>query len=428
MSLFTIHNSQFRKSFSAFTLMELLIYSAVLGIVSVGLVGLFSNIYRYYANVQIKSNLSQNLRFVSQTIQQTIGSAAKIQSVASSTLVLVMADPTKNPTEFGLENGRAYKKEGTGDKIYLTSENVEVTGLNFSYLSVPAAKVIPGQQWAWSGGASGGSSPGGVGWIDFSPSSQEVWFPFGAGEAVGLAYVPAFDSYLSLSCISTGSCSEVDYKVYADSNWDLHGWAWSDKIGWLSFNSAESGSGVPYKVSISSDTGDLSGWAWSENIGWVSFNCNNSGIGNTCAASDYKVQINRVQGTPTNTVNVSISVRSKSVVSTFELTDSYEFSAPLSQVTGVTVVSVGPAAATSTAELAISGTGLQSGARTKLSRAGYTDVYPTTDCLGFVDAGASQTLQNCSYDVTGKIKGFWDVVVTNPNGQIGILPKGFEIQ
>ena len=49
------------------------------------------------------------------------------------------------------------------------------------------------------------------------------------------------------------------------------GYAWSENIGWISFNST-SGGGSDYGVQIDPSTGDLSGYAWSENIGWISFN------------------------------------------------------------------------------------------------------------------------------------------------------------
>lgn len=59
---------------------------------------------------------------------------------------------------------------------------------------------------------------------------------------------------------------------------DLSGWAWSSNIGWVSFNSADTGAGGGvYKVSIATTTsgtdivGTLSGWAWSSNIGWIKF-------------------------------------------------------------------------------------------------------------------------------------------------------------
>lgn len=56
------------------------------------------------------------------------------------------------------------------------------------------------------------------------------------------------------------------------------GWAWSENIGWISFNSkTDTQSSVEYGVKISTSTGYLSGYAWSENIGWISFNRNDTG-------------------------------------------------------------------------------------------------------------------------------------------------------
>lgn len=59
---------------------------------------------------------------------------------------------------------------------------------------------------------------------------------------------------------------------------DLSGWAWSSNIGWVSFNSTDSGTGnggtgvspVAYKVQLDTD-GDLTGYAWSSNVGWIKF-------------------------------------------------------------------------------------------------------------------------------------------------------------
>ncbi|MDE2188204.1 MAG: hypothetical protein KGJ35_00540 [Patescibacteria group bacterium] len=59
----------------------------------------------------------------------------------------------------------------------------------------------------------------------------------------------------------------------------LSGWAWSSNIGWVSFNSGDSGAGGgPYSVQISTSTaangdivGTLTGYAWSNNIGWIQF-------------------------------------------------------------------------------------------------------------------------------------------------------------
>jgi len=59
--------------------------------------------------------------------------------------------------------------------------------------------------------------------------------------------------------------------VPAISNVSL--WAWSENIGWISFNCTDTNSCAisPYGVNIDETTGDFSGYAWSENIGWIKF-------------------------------------------------------------------------------------------------------------------------------------------------------------
>jgi hypothetical protein len=54
---------------------------------------------------------------------------------------------------------------------------------------------------------------------------------------------------------------------------NISGYAWSDNIGWISFNCADVDScGTSnYGVGIGTDN-KLSGYAWSDNIGWVTFN------------------------------------------------------------------------------------------------------------------------------------------------------------
>ena len=78
-------------------------------------------------------------------------------------------------------------------------------------------------------------------------------------------------------------------KVRAGAGHNVFGWAWSENIGWISFNSTNCDAngdglsdGVPsgcppagtsmtnYGVKIGSD-GIFSDYAWSENIGWISF-------------------------------------------------------------------------------------------------------------------------------------------------------------
>ncbi len=68
----------------------------------------------------------------------------------------------------------------------------------------------------------------------------------------------------------------------AKASGNVFGWAWSENIGWISFNNLGTtdhngdavpagGGSVDYGVNIDLATGALSGYAWSENIGWIRF-------------------------------------------------------------------------------------------------------------------------------------------------------------
>jgi len=73
-----------------------------------------------------------------------------------------------------------------------------------------------------------------------------------------------FSIFLFFEMISAG-------QVQAGTDDNVWGWAWSENIGWISFNSTTGGGSVDYGVNIGTD-GVFSGYAWSENIGWISFN------------------------------------------------------------------------------------------------------------------------------------------------------------
>ena len=68
----------------------------------------------------------------------------------------------------------------------------------------------------------------------------------------------------------------LDKKVEAaQDDTELYGYAWSDNIGWISFNNCPSEGSpscepVDYSVTVDSN-GDMEGAAWSDNIGWIKF-------------------------------------------------------------------------------------------------------------------------------------------------------------
>src|SRR5487761_23732 len=63
--------------------------------------------------------------------------------------------------------------------------------------------------------------------------------------------------------------------AYAGSGDALFGDAWSETIGWISFNCTNTNEGgcgsSNYGVNVDAN-GNFSGYAWSENEGWISFN------------------------------------------------------------------------------------------------------------------------------------------------------------
>jgi hypothetical protein len=67
--------------------------------------------------------------------------------------------------------------------------------------------------------------------------------------------------------------------VKAQGSNNVSGYAWSEGIGWISFNcSNDSSCGtIDYGVNVDATTGNFSGYAWSDNVGWISFNRSDTG-------------------------------------------------------------------------------------------------------------------------------------------------------
>lgn len=121
-----------------------------------------------------------------------------------------------------------------------------------------------------------------IGWIDFGNGTV------GVNDSKLFGYASSSVGLIAFDCATTPNgniCGGSPWGV-SNSGGTLKGWAYSDGIGWISFDSVTAGSGISYGVTIGAGTGDLSGWAWNETIGWISFNCSNQG---TCGTIDYKV-------------------------------------------------------------------------------------------------------------------------------------------
>jgi hypothetical protein len=105
--------------------------------------------------------------------------------------------------------------------------------------------------------------------------------------------------FIAMAGNDNGTSSSIDlYFTTIDGcgSHNISGWAWSENIGWVSFSCencdsdnngyVDSGAcggdnsstfSIDYGVDMDINSGVLSGYAWSENIGWVSFNYSETG-------------------------------------------------------------------------------------------------------------------------------------------------------
>ena len=89
-----------------------------------------------------------------------------------------------------------------------------------------------------------------------------------------------------------------------------------------------------------------------------------------------------------------------------------------------TVTSITPNTGVNTTTISITnlaGTNFLAGATVKLNRTGYADIAGTSVNV------VSPTQITCTFDLTNKIAGQWNVVVINPDGQEAMLTNGFTI-
>lgn len=129
------------KNHRGFTLMETILYVAIISIF-VGGVILFSW-DMVYGNVKssVQREVMDNLRLASKKIQYEIRNASDVSINSSSSITLTSAEASRNQTLIDLNGGRirfGYGNSGSctyASPCYLTSSHVVVTSLTFTNLS-----------------------------------------------------------------------------------------------------------------------------------------------------------------------------------------------------------------------------------------------------------------------------------------------------
>lgn len=92
-----------------------------------------------------------------------------------------------------------------------------------------------------------------------------------AGKLTGYAWSDTI-GWIDMNCANTNSCATNNFGISVDSSGNLSGYAWSDNIGWISANSTDL-AGCPAgtcKAKIDSSTNKITGWlrALSNADGW----------------------------------------------------------------------------------------------------------------------------------------------------------------
>ncbi len=135
----------FKSQRTGVTLIETLIYVALIGLIVGSIVLLTATVLNSRVKTRSSLILEENMRFAMDSIKRKVFSSSGISSpiigVEDDWLTITMTDPTRNPTIFSLVNGVIMIKEGNAETIEITSDEVEITGLSFAGLNSDPSSV-----------------------------------------------------------------------------------------------------------------------------------------------------------------------------------------------------------------------------------------------------------------------------------------------
>lgn len=118
-----------------FTLVELILYIAIITIVLSALVPFAWNTVETGVKSAVQQEVNANARYISERIKYEIRNATGINSVAATSISLATSTPATNPTVIDLSGGNIRIKQGAGSAVNLNSANTVINSLIFTNYS-----------------------------------------------------------------------------------------------------------------------------------------------------------------------------------------------------------------------------------------------------------------------------------------------------
>jgi len=141
--------SKFRIDRSGFTLMELVLFTALFGIITTSFIAIFVSVTRIQSQQGVTIGVNQESRFLMDTVQRYVRESSLIEipgtaSSTTSTLKLRMASSSIDPVliQFVSSTGQVFISIASGTQEPLTSNKVKISSLSFVKRSNPNSKDV----------------------------------------------------------------------------------------------------------------------------------------------------------------------------------------------------------------------------------------------------------------------------------------------
>jgi len=125
-----------------FTLIEVIIYISISSVLLIVVLSFIRNFLIVRNKITIKSKVQQNARYAMARMVKEVRYADDLEVVDQNTLRLYVGDSERNPIYFDLQDGVLYIKEGLGEFVAITGNDVKVGDVLFEDRTTPNSADI----------------------------------------------------------------------------------------------------------------------------------------------------------------------------------------------------------------------------------------------------------------------------------------------